>query len=133
MIRKDRAKAVREQQKTPQPREQTPLPIASEASEFTLLSPQPDSDNGSADTAVAHKMLMRVKGTLPPELWNRFGSKIVPKLRSAENLQARVELTAEVSPDGVIALESEIRQLLNDLEVNDRIRSCRSVDSVRPG
>ena len=64
---------------------------------------------------------MRVKGPLPVELWNRFGSKIVPKLRSAENLQASVELTVEVTPDGVASLESELRQLLRDLELHEKI------------
>jgi hypothetical protein len=29
--------------------------------------------------------MLRVKGLVPPELSNRFGSKIIPKLRSAES------------------------------------------------
>jgi hypothetical protein len=122
VIRKDRAKTLRERAAAAAAAPaQTPLPAAPEPAGFTLVSPELEAPNGSRVTPPARKMIVRVKGPLPPELWNRFGSKIVPKLRSAENLQARVELTVEVSPEGVTALEADLRQLLTDLELSNKI------------
>jgi hypothetical protein len=62
-----------------------------------------------------------VKGLVPPELWNRFGSKIIPKLRSGEQLQARVELTVEVETSALASLEMEIQQVLSDLGLGGKV------------
>ena len=58
---------------------------------------------------------------MPAELWNRFGSKIIPKLRSAQQLQARVELTVEVEPSALASLETEIQQVLSDLDLGGKV------------
>src|SRR5207237_5540099 len=72
--------------------------------------------------------LLRVRGVVPAELWNRFGSKMIPKLRSAEQLQARVELTVEVETSALASLEMEIQQVLSDpisgVRLLWRRRSC---------
>jgi hypothetical protein len=67
------------------------------------------------------KTLLRVKGVIPPELWNRFGSKIIPKLRSAEQIQALVELTVEVDASACASLELDIQQILSDLDLNGKV------------
>lgn len=122
VIRKDRAKALREKAAVAVAAPtQTTIPVEPAPSGFTLVSPETDASNGSSETPAAQKLLLRVKGPLPPELWNTFGRKIVPKLRSGENLQAWVELTTEISSDGVAALESDVRQLLTDLELNGKV------------
>jgi len=54
-------------------------------------------------------------------LWNRFGLKIIPKLRSVEHLEARVELTVEVATSASAALEMEIQQILSDLELGAKV------------
>ena len=123
VVRKDRVKALREKAAaaaaTPT---QTTLPAEPKpTTEFTLVNPEIDTSNGSTEAPTARKMILRVKGPLPPELWNTFGRKIVPKLRSGENLQACIDLTAEITPEGAPVLESEIRQILSDLELNNRI------------
>lgn len=121
VIRKDRAKAVRENAAAAVAAPtQSPL-VEPRPAEYTPVSSEPESSNGSSEAAAPQKVLLRVKGPLPPELWNRFGSKIVPKLRAGEHLQASVELTTEVTSEGVASLESEIRQLLADLELAGRV------------
>ena len=92
-------------------------------SDFTLVSPdsgKPVTIDGGA-SAVPARTLLRVKGTVPPELWNRFGSKIIPKLRSAEQLQARVELTVEVESSALASLETEIQQIVADLDLVGKV------------
>jgi hypothetical protein len=66
-------------------------------------------------------MLLRVRGVVPAELWNRFGSKIIPKLRSAGQLQARVELSVEVETSALASLEIEIQQVLSDLDLGGKV------------
>jgi hypothetical protein len=72
-------------------------------------------------SAIPTRTVLRVKGAVPPELWNRFGSKIIPKLRSADRLQASVELTVEVETSASAALEVEIQQILSDLDLIGKV------------
>jgi hypothetical protein len=92
-------------------------------SEFTLVSHdsgQPTTVDGGV-AAVPAKTILRVKGAVPPELWNRFGSKIIPKLRSANQLEARVELRIEIETSASASLEAEIQQILSDLDLGGKV------------
>ena len=64
---------------------------------------------------------LRLKGTVPPEVWNRLGTRILPKLRFGEDLSVGVEFS--VSVDAAVAgnLELELRQALADLGLNDQV------------
>ena len=125
VVRKDRAKALRTSAMASSAaavqasiKEAIPAP-----SECTLVSPdsgKPATVDGGV-SAVPAKTLLRVKGVIPPELWNRFGSKIIPKLRSAEQLHAGVELTVEVETSTLGSLEVEIQQILSDLDLSEKV------------
>jgi len=65
---------------------------------------------------------LRLSGAIPPELWNRLGTKILPKLRTAEDLQVGVNFTVTVDGDSASRLESEVRQILDDLGLSDKVR-----------
>jgi hypothetical protein len=122
VIRKDRAKAILEKAAVPPTASiQNPLPITPEPADFTSGGTLPEVPMTSPDATGLRRMLVRIKGPLPPELWNRFGQRIIPKLRTAGSLQTQVELTVEVLPESVASLESDVRQLLNDLELNSKI------------
>jgi hypothetical protein len=123
VIREDRAKALRDGMSAAataaqgNPPQTSPAPPA-----FTLVSPESSpSLAGSEISEAPQKTMLRVKGLVPPELWNRFKSKIIPKLRSAEQLQARVELTVEVETSGLASLETEILQVLADLDLGGKV------------
>lgn len=60
---------------------------------------------------------MRLFGTLPPEAWNRFGTKVIPKLRSAENLTVDVTLEFTTPPGRETEVTLEIQQVLQDLNL----------------
>jgi hypothetical protein len=65
---------------------------------------------------------LRLSGTLPPEVWNRLGTKLITKLRSGNDL--RIDVGFSVSIDAKLAgnFESELRQILEDLGLADKIR-----------
>lgn len=70
----------------------------------------------------------RNSDTVPPEVWNRLGTKILPKLRSGSDLRVGVDLAVTVDRDAANTLISELRQVLEDLGVRDRI----SIEAVKP-
>jgi hypothetical protein len=64
---------------------------------------------------VPTKTPIRVAGSLPAELWNRFGTRILPKLRSGEALKITVELSATFDGSASNDVKSDLRQVLRDL------------------
>jgi hypothetical protein len=65
---------------------------------------------------------IRLSGSIPPELWNRLGTKIIPKLKSGKDVSIEVTFATTVDLNVSKSLESELRQLLQDLGIGDRIR-----------
>ena len=64
---------------------------------------------------------LRLVGTVPPEAWNRFGTRVLPKLRSGDDLRVEVDLSLTVRPHLASSLASELRQILDDLGLADRL------------
>ena len=79
---------------------------------------EPDPEGGTA--------MLRLAGTVPPELWNRLGTRVIPKLRSGDGLTVGIDLTVAVAAPAAGSLEADLRQALADLGLDDRIRLDRS-------
>jgi len=65
---------------------------------------------------------LRLVGTVPPEIWNRLGTKIIPKLKSGSDLRIGVDFSVTINADSVRNIESELRQIIEDLNLKDKIR-----------
>ena len=65
-----------------------------------------------------------VKST--PEVWNRLGTRILPKLRSRDDLSVGIEFSVSVSSQFARNMETELNQILDDLGLGERIRVERS-------
>ena len=78
--------------------------------------PAPRPPVGVADTT------LRLAGTVPPEVWNRLGTRLLPKLRSGKELSVGIELSVTVDAQSAPNLETEMRQALQDLGLSDRVR-----------
>lgn len=65
---------------------------------------------------------IRLVGTIPPEVWNRFGTKVLPKLRSGSDLKVSVEFSVTVSRDVADSLKADLRQSLDDLGVSNDLK-----------
>ena len=72
--------------------------------------------------ASAQTRTLRLVGTVPPEIWNRLGTKIIPKLKSGTDLKIGVDFTVTVSADLARNLESDLRQILEDLNLQGKIK-----------
>ena len=84
--------------------------------------PTPDAE----PTLAASKTTLRLAGTVPPEVWNRLGTKVLPKLRSGEDLKAGIEFCVTMDSQSAATLETELRQILDDLALSERVTIRRS-------
>jgi hypothetical protein len=59
-------------------------------------------------------------------MWNRLGTKLIPKLRSGSELKVDVGFSLSIDSKTTASFESDLRQILEDLGLADKIRSERS-------
>ncbi len=67
------------------------------------------------------KATLRLKGTVSPEVWNRFGTRILPKLRSGDDLSVSVEFSVNVDAELSQGFQLELEQALMDLGLQERV------------
>jgi hypothetical protein len=65
---------------------------------------------------------IRLVGSVPPEVWNRLGTKVLPKLRSGSDLRVGVDFSVTVDRNVAGSLTSDLRQILDDLGLADKVR-----------
>ena len=117
LVRKAQAQALKSGAKpAPQPEPPTQPQPPSETQLEPPIMP------GGETTAPAAARQLRLFGDIPPETWNRLGTKLVPKLRSGMNVKATVEFTVTVSADASRAFAAELRQILDDLGIGDKVK-----------
>ena len=89
-----------------------------------VLTPEPGSS--SETQPVSREVRLRIVGTVPPETWNRIGIKVLPKMRSGNDLTAHIELSVNVSSRRARNMENELRQILNEMGLGGSVRLERS-------
>jgi hypothetical protein len=65
--------------------------------------------------------LLRISGEVPPEQWNRIGTKLISKLRSAGNLRVEVNASATVESPNAAAFVEEVEQIIQDLGLQGKL------------
>ncbi len=84
--------------------------------------PGPGPEPGPAPISGAQTRTIRLVGNVPPEMWNRLGTKILPKLRSGSDLKVGVDFSVTVNNDVSGSLTSDLRHILDDLGLADKVR-----------
>ena len=79
--------------------------------------PGPDPEPGPG----TQKTILRLAGTVPPEVWNRLGTKVLPKLRSGDDLIVGIDFSVSVSTQFARSMETDLQQILDDLGLRDRV------------
>jgi len=64
----------------------------------------------------------RICGDVPPEVWNRLGTKVLPKLRSGSKLKIGIEFSVTVESGVAQSFQTDLKQILDDLGLADRVR-----------
>ncbi len=84
--------------------------------------PGPGPGPGLEPTPGVQTKTVRLVGAVPPELWNRLGTKILPKLRSGSDLKVGVDFSVTVNRDVAGSLTADLRQILADLGLASEIQ-----------
>ena len=63
---------------------------------------------------------------MPPETWNRLGTKVLPRLRSGDGLAIDVDLSVRFGAEAAERMEAELERILEELGLGDRVRIRRS-------
>jgi hypothetical protein len=89
---------------------------------------EPETEAGAEEvekkpegTVSAPTRTLRISGKIPPEVWNRLGTRLIPKLKSGSDLQLlfNAKLTVDASP--ALSLKKDLDQALADLGLSDRL------------
>ena len=83
-----------------------------------VLSPTEDAEPAPAASAKT----VRIVGAVPPETWNRLGTKILPKLRSGSDLRIGLDFTVTVKAEAATTLMAELQQILQELGLGDQLK-----------
>jgi hypothetical protein len=81
---------------------------------------------------VSSSAFISVAGKIPPEQWNRLGTRLIPKMRAAGSVSATIRLEGEVDPARAAALSSELQQVIDEIGLSASIRIERGSPSSGP-
>ncbi|MBI3303140.1 MAG: AAA family ATPase, partial [Deltaproteobacteria bacterium] len=116
LLTKVRAQALKAGPVAPEPEAARPVEIPPKPPE----SPEEES-KAEVETRPGTKTL-RLTGTIPPEVWNRLGTRLLPKLRSGAELRVGVDFSVTLDVGLIRSMETELYQALEDLGLGDRIK-----------
>jgi len=86
------------------------------------LEPTPEPTSGSTPEPGVQRRTIHLSGNVPPEVWNRLGTKLLPKLRSGSDLEVGVAFSVSVSSNVADSVIQELRQILDDLNLKTSIQ-----------
>ncbi len=86
-----------------------------------LRDPAPQKNQKSTQSSDTAPVSVRLSGAIPPELWNRLGTKLIPKLRAGDNLTIQIDISVEVAEPMAESLQADVRQVLSDLNLADQV------------
>jgi hypothetical protein len=87
----------------------------------------PESPHADADGSGAHAIIA-VVGSIPPEQWNRLGTRLIPKMRAAGTVTATIRLEIEIDQTKATALSTELRQIIEETGLSGSVW----IDQRRP-
>jgi hypothetical protein len=83
----------------------------------------PEEPSGPVESPTSDSpALISVTGNIPPEQWNRLGTRLIPKMRAAGTLTAAISLEAEVDPTRAAALSTELQQIIDEIGLSSSMR-----------
>jgi hypothetical protein len=111
-------KTLAEKLKSPEinpvpPSEPEPAPPETPA---TPESPRPDGGGIGARTIIS------VAGSIPPEQWNRLGTRLLPKMRAAGAVTATIRLEIKLDESKALALSTELGQIVEENGLSATVR-----------
>jgi Predicted ATPase (AAA+ superfamily) len=125
LLRRGRAEQLKAPSEPEAAHTETVLPGDAERNpaDVPVQPTEPAVATGPPAEGMGERLRVRLRGELPPEVWNRFGMRLLPKLRGGESL--RVGVDCEVVVGGEAngeAFVSDLRQAMEDLGITSTVR-----------
>jgi hypothetical protein len=79
------------------------------------------SEGKAATSSTVSKKTIHISGTIPPEVWNRLGTKLLPKLKAASSLRLGLDFSLDLDADTAAMLQVEVEQILQDLNLAEQL------------
>jgi hypothetical protein len=89
---------------------------------IVVVEPSVAPESGPQTPPPVGTRRIRLQGSIPPEIWNRIGNKLLPKLNANQKLEISVGFSVEVEAGTAEHLLADIRQILADLALSDRVQ-----------
>jgi hypothetical protein len=121
LLTKARAKAIKAAFEAPDLQEETRGGISGESEESAAPSDVEGIGPRPGEVAPAAKRTLRVSGSVPPEVWNRLGTRLIPKLKSGGDLRLGINATITVESSVASSVKKDLEQALTDLGLSDRL------------
>ena len=99
-----------------------PVPPGPGPEDDPQVDPPLETETWEKPTLVRPETTLRLSGSIPPEVWNRLGTRVLPKLRSGDDLSVGIEFSVNVGSQLGQSMEMELKQVLDDLGLGDRVR-----------
>ena len=116
LLRRERADVLKRRGSEAEASEEELRPESEE--EFDHLT----VDEAEQSAVRRETVTIRMEGEIRPEVWNRLGTRLVPRLRAGiAELRLGVRFTVAVDAAVAASTERDIRQILDDLGLSDRI------------
>jgi len=102
-----------------------PTPVGGHGEPIPGPGPEPEStlsaETPASADASAGRRTFRISGDVPPEIWNRLGTKVLPKLRGGSDLKIGIEFSVTIDGQLAQSFETDLKQILEDLGLTGRI------------
>ena len=82
----------------------------------------PPSPHATSETTRTGPARITIHGDVPPEQWNRLGTKLLPRLRAAGRVAASITLCCEIETAATTELTAELERTLQDLGLADQLQ-----------
>lgn len=86
----------------------------------TVTTSEEEEKPAVEDTLKPSKVL-RITGNVPPEIWNRVGTKLIPKLKTGKDFKVEVGFSVTVDSSTAVHLKTELQQILQDLGLSEKL------------
>jgi hypothetical protein len=85
-----------------------------------VLSPEPVPTSEPEPEPGTTTKTFRIWGDVPPEIWNRPGTKILPKLRRGSDTKIGIEFSVTIDGQLERTFEADLKQIFDDLGLTGR-------------
>jgi hypothetical protein len=128
LLKKTRAEELR---KKPDSVPACTTPVADSEPDIVTPTDLPSGDGVMGDTVSGGQPVVKpaepksrtitLSGSIPAEVWNRLGTRVLPKLKSGKDLKIGIDFTVAVDSTNAQDLQAELKQILSDLGLQDSV------------